>query len=62
MHSHITNINIQQLEAELREEKSKIARAFSQGKSMSQMNDVIEKIHKLEKKFNALKLKEFQKQ
>jgi hypothetical protein len=62
MYTHIINTNLAKLEAELRAEKSKIARAFNQGKSMSEMNDVVEKIHKLEEKFNALKLKDFHKQ
>ncbi|MEP6845317.1 MAG: hypothetical protein ABI861_04915 [Panacibacter sp.] len=62
MHSHITNTNIKQLEAELREEKSKFAKAFHKGKSMSDLKDLVSKIHQLEKKFIALSLKGYNRQ
>jgi len=62
MQHSITNTNIQQLEAELREEKSKFAKAFHQGKSMSELKDVVNKIRLLEKKFTALALQNFNNQ
>jgi len=58
----IINTNIKQLEAELREEKSRFAKAFHQGKSMSELKDLVEKIHMLERKFFALVFKGFSKQ
>ena len=62
MSSHITQANIQKIEAELRAEKSKFAKAFHQGKSMSELKDLVEKIHMLERKFFALVFKGFSKQ
>lgn len=62
MPSHITNTNIKEVEAELREEKSKFAKAFHQGKSMSELKDVVDRIHSLEKKFTALTLHNYNKQ
>jgi hypothetical protein len=62
MNRPLTNINIMQLEAELREEKSRFAKAFHGGKSMSELREVVEKIHMLEKKFSALVFKGFNKQ
>ena len=62
MSSHITQTTIQKIEAALREEKSKFAKAFHQGKSMSQLKDVVDKIHMLEKKFNALNLQNYSRQ
>ena len=62
MSSHITQANIQKIEAELRAEKSKFAKAFHQGKSMSELKDVVDKIHTLEKKFTSLSLQNFQRQ
>lgn len=61
MQHSISNTNIKQLEAELREEKSRFAKAFHRGKSMSELRDVIEKIHLLEKKFYELVFKGFNK-
>jgi hypothetical protein len=58
----LTNMNILQLEAELREEKSRFAKAFHRGKSMSELREVVEKIHTLEKKFSALVFGGFNKQ
>lgn len=62
MHSYTTNINIKEVEIQLREEKSKFAKAFHRGKSMSELKDVVEKIHTLEQKFTALKLFNFNRQ
>ena len=59
---HITNTNIAQLEAELRAEKSKFAKAFHGGKSMSDLKELVSKIHKLEKKFTALNPQNYNKQ
>lgn len=61
MQHPVTNNYIKQLEAELREEKSKFAKAFHKGKSMSELKDVVEKIHQLEKKFTALLFQGFNK-
>ena len=54
MYSHVTNITVEQIEVELREEKSKFARAFHRGKSMTELKDVVEKIHTLEQKIKGL--------
>ena len=62
MHIPVTNTNIKQLEAELREEKSKFAKAFHRGKSMSELKDEADKIHQLEKKITVLVLQTFNKQ
>ena len=59
---HITNTNIAQLEAELRAEKSKFAKAFHGGKSLSDLKDLVSKIHRLEEKFMALTLHSYNKQ
>ena len=62
MHVHIANTNIAFLEAELRAEKSKFAKAFHRGKSMSDLKDLVNKIHRLEEKFMALKPGDYNKQ
>jgi hypothetical protein len=62
MSSHITQTQIKKIEAELRAEKSKFAKAFHQGKSMSQLKDVVDKIHMLEQKFSALNLQNYNRQ
>jgi hypothetical protein len=62
MGSQIINSNLKAVEAELREEKSRFAKAFHQGKSMSELKDVVDKIHLLEKKFTALTLHNYNRQ
>lgn len=62
MQSHIPHINIHQLEAELREEKSKFAKAFHRGKSMGELRDVVDKIHSLEQKVRNLLQQSFNRQ
>ncbi|QEC68712.1 hypothetical protein FRZ67_15885 [Panacibacter ginsenosidivorans] len=62
MSSQITQTNIQKIESALRAEKSKFAKAFHQGKSMSELKDVVDKIHTLEKKFSALTLQNYNRQ
>ena len=62
MQSQITNTNIKAVEAELRAEKSKFAKAFHKGKSMSELKDVVDKIHTLEQKFTALTLHNYNRQ
>ena len=61
MQHPISNTYIQQLEAELREEKSKFAKAFHSGKSLSELKDVVDRIHMLEKKFKAFIFQGFKK-
>ena len=62
MSSHLPQTSIQKIEAALRAEKSKFAKAFHQGKSMTELKDVVDKIHRLEKKFNALNLQNYSRQ